>query len=322
MMDLATFKKTIQDRPLRISEVLSVAYSLLSQRFGRYLLLSLLIYIPVNLITSYFSVDMVLPQEITEVTVATLMPGMLKMIMTEVAMLFLELIAIQVTAVKVRNQLFDPENRSFGKLFYQGIRMWPRGALTLILVLIGAIVALMCTSGLVAIPIFGLIAIPILILIAIYLVMYMDLTGCCAALHGKFGFDNLRYISYLLKPNVRLVEPGSIPGGFLFDPKDPHSFVENDTRIRVLEPIAGKVRAIFIVIMLLSNGLSFLVAFLASGILGMIQNQWMNFGASVIIASIFSIFNIYSFICASLVFFNLEEMKRKNEVDSEIDPIV
>ena len=320
MMDLATFKKTIQERTLKISEVLSVAYSLLSQRFGRYLLLSLLVYVPINLVISYISEDVYLPAELTEAALETMIPGMLKVVLAEVGTLFLELIAIQVTAVKVKNQLFDEENKSFGKLFYQGVRMWPRGALTLVLVLIGAVVALMCTSGLMAIPVLWLIAIPLLVLIAIYLVLYIDLAGCCAALRGRFGFDNLRYIGFLLKPNVRMVDPATITNGFPVAPQD--QYLERAEKIQVLEPVSGKVRRIFIVIMLLSNGLSLLVTFLASGILGMITNVYLNYAASVVIASIFSIFNIYSFICAALVFFNLEEMKRKNKVDSELNRIV
>lgn len=320
MMDLATFKKTIQERPLKITEVLSVSYSLLSQRFGRYLLLSLLIYVPINLIISYISADVYLPAELTEEALETMLPGMLKVILAEVGTLFLELIAIQVTAVKVKNQLFDEENKTFGQLFYQGIRMWPRGALTLVLILIGAVVALMCTSGLMGIPILWLIAIPLLVLIGIYLVLYIDLAGCCAALRGRFGFDNLRYIAFLLKPNARMIDPATITNGFPVAPQD--QYLETAQQIQILEPISGKVRRIFLVIMLLSNGLSLLVAVLSSGILGLITNEWINYAASVLIASIFSIFNVYSFICAALVFFNLEEMKRKIKVDSESNRIV
>lgn len=277
-MDRETLIRTMGERKLRVSEIFSSSYSLLSNRFGSYLLLSVLVFLPANVILQYFTMKITMV-DLTGVDLLTadLTPYLQQYIHLIVANLtaeFIALIAILVTAVQVKNQLFDEKNHSFGTLFYRGIRMWPRAALTQVLVLLQMVVAVICCSMLLAMPLIGLIAIALLLLIAVRFVMYENFCGAAAALRGRMGFDNLRYVRFLLHG------------------KSMHYI------------------GLFAAVTVLSNGIIILVSLLSSNLFMAFTNEYVNMAISVGLSTLLSILNIFGYICGTLALFNAEETKR------------
>ncbi len=266
------------ERPLKISEIFSSSYSLLSNRFGSYLMLSFLVFLPANVILQYFTMKITMVDlEGVDLLTADLTPFLqqyLHLIVANLMAEFIALIAILVTAVQVKNQLFDEKNHTFGTLFYRGIRMWPRAALTQVIVLLQMITAVICCSMLLALPLIGLIAIALLLLIAIRFVMYENFCGAAAALRGRMGFDNVRYVRFLVHG------------------KSMHYI------------------GLFAAVTLLSNGVIILVSLLSSNLFLATANEYVNMAISVALSTLLSVLNIFGYICGTIALFNLEEMKR------------
>ena len=301
MMDRKTLTETMGMRFLRPGEVLSSGYALLSNRFGSYLLLSFLVYLPVNLINQYFAMQVDLTPLLENQTdyqvlmsdYQTLMSQYAHLIVAQAVTMYLTLVAALVCAVIVKNQLFDEENRSFGRNFYMGVRMWPRGALTLILIMIELIIGIIGSAMLMIIPLIGLISIALLLAIVFIFQMNFSLCSAAAATRGMFGFNNLRFVRIL---NMRYY---------------------------------GQTLGMFVIITLISNGISLVVSLLTGNLLTFSSNQWVMLGMSTLVSTILSILEIYGFVCGAIVYLNLEELKRPNnparagemkeEVDSEDD---
>lgn len=277
-MDRETLIRTMGERPLKISEIFSSSYSLLSNRFGSYLMLSFLVFLPANVILQYFTMKITMVDlEGVDLLTADLTPFLqqyLHLIVANLMAEFIALIAILVTAVQVKNQLFDEKNHTFGTLFYRGIRMWPRAALTQVIVLLQMITAVICCSMLLALPLIGLIAIALLLLIAIRFVMYENFCGATAALRGRMGFDNVRYVRFLVHG------------------KSMHYI------------------GLFAAVTLLSNGVIILVSLLSSNLFLATANEYVNMAISVALSTLLSVLNIFGYICGTIALFNLEEMKR------------
>ncbi len=293
MMDRQTLTDTMGQRLLKAGEVLSSGYALLSNRFGSYLLLSFLVYLPANLITGYFAMQIDLTpllevqNDLNLLTEAyeSLLGEYVHLIGAQLAVMFLTLVAAMVTAVIVKNQLFDEENRSFGKNFYQGVRMWPRGALSLILVLIELILGSFGCAMLMIVPLIGLVAFVLMIALVFIFQMNYSLSSAAAALRGRFGFDNLRYIRFLSAP----VYPQTI--------------------------------GIFAIVTLISNGILMIVSLLTTNLVTFSDNQWVMLAVSTLIDTILSILSVYGFVCGAIVFLNLEELHRpKTQPETENGP--
>lgn len=280
MMDRETLTRTMAERPLKISEVLGHAYALMSNRFGSYLGLSLLVFIPASALLQYFtmkvSVQVPEMEQLLNGTadLAVMERQMLYLLISNVCVTFLTLIAIMVSAVMVKNQLFDEENKTFGVLFYRGVRMWPRGALTLVLVMIEFFLAVFGCAMLMLVPLVGLLSFLLMALAAVWFVMYQNLCGCGSALRGRLGFDNMRYVRFLLS-------------GFM-----------------------KKEIGTFAVIILISEGVTLIVNLLTSNFLYISDNLWVQFAISVAISGIISVLNTYGYVCGTLVFLNLEEVQK------------
>ncbi|MCF0135808.1 MAG: hypothetical protein HUJ69_05240 [Lachnospiraceae bacterium] len=282
MMDRETLLKTMEERNLTVGEVLSHGFSLLSGRFGQYLLLSVLVFLPINLIQNYFSMQVDLSafyamdmEQLVQADLTPFMNDMAKTLAAAVGGQFLSLIAVLVSAVMVKNQLLDPENHGFGTLFYRGIRMWPRAALTVVLVLMQTFIGCMCAGMLMAFPLLGLLAIVLVVYVAIRYIMYENLCGAVAALRGRLGFDNMHYVKFLLQKSH------------------------------------FKVLGIFAIITLLSNGITLGVSLLSTNILSFSGNALVRLIIATLISTILSILNIFGYVCGTLILLNLEEMKRR-----------
>ena len=293
MMDRQTLTDTMGQRLLKAGEVLSSGYALLSNRFGSYLLLSFLVYLPANLITGYFAMQIDLTpllevqNDLNLLTEAyeSLLGEYVHLIGAQLAVMFLTLVAAMVTAVIVKNQLFDEENRSFGKNFYQGVRMWPRGALSLILVLIELILGSFGCAMLMIVPLIGLVAFVLMIALVFIFQMNYSLSSAAAALRGRFGFDNLRYIRFLSAP------------------------------------VYPQVIGIFAIVTLISNGILMIVSLLTTNLVTFSDNQWVMLAVSTHIDTILSILSVYGFVCGAIVFLNLEELHRpKTQPETENGP--
>ena len=293
MMDRQTLTDTMGQRLLKAGEVLSSGYALLSNRFGSYLLLSFLVYLPANLITGYFAMQIDLTpllevqNDLNLLTEAyeSLLGEYVHLIGAQLAVMFLTLVAAMVTAVIVKNQLFDEENRSFGKNFYQGVRMWPRGALSLILVLIELILGSFGCAMLMIVPLIGLVAFVLMIALVFIFQMNYSLSSAAAALRGRFGFDNLRYIRFLSAP------------------------------------VYPQVIGIFAIVTLISNGILMIVSLLTTNLVTFSDNQWVMLAVSTLIDTILSILSVYGFVCGAIVFLNLEELHRpKTQPETENGP--
>ena len=293
MMDRQTLTDTMGQRLLKAGEVLSSGYALLSNRFGSYLLLSFLVYLPANLITGYFAMQIDLTpllevqNDLNLLTEAyeSLLGEYVHLIGAQLAVMFLTLVAAMVTAVIVKNQLFDEENRSFGKNFYQGVRMWPRGALSLILVLIELILGSFGCAMLMIVPLSGLVAFVLMIALVFIFQMNYSLSSAAAALRGRFGFDNLRYIRFLSAP------------------------------------VYPQVIGIFAIVTLISNGILMIVSLLTTNLVTFSDNQWVMLAVSTLIDTILSILSVYGFVCGAIVFLNLEELHRpKTQPETENGP--
>jgi len=298
MMDRKTLIETMGQRPLRAGEVLSSGYALLSNRFGSYLLLSFLVYLPANLITEYFAqkVDLTALLEAQEASTLALteqyqalMGQYMHLMAAQAVTMFLTLVAAMVSAVIVKNQLFDEENRSFGKNFYLGVRMWPRGALTLILVMMELVIACIGCAMLMIVPLIGMVSIVLLMAIVFIFQMNFSLSSAAAALRGRFGFDNLRYIRFLNSG------------------------------------IYGHTLGIYVLVTILSNGILMAVSLLTGNLMTFSDNLWVMLAVSVLISTILSILEVYGFVCGAIVFLNLEELHRPKaekgpgEVKEEVD---
>lgn len=284
MMNRETLTRTMGERELKLSEILSHGFALLSNRFGRYLLLSVLVYLPINLMLQYFSmtadysflenVDPFNVESLAGMDMTPVVNNMLRTVLSHLGAEFLALIAVLVVAVIVKNQLFDPKNHSFGTSFYRGIRMWPRAALSLILVLIQMVLALMAASVFMMVPLIGLVSVAVVVFVAIRFSMYENLTGAVAALRGRLGFDNLRYIRFLTQKRF------------------------------------FRIWGCFAVLTLISNGIMLALESISMNLLLFSENMYVQGGIAVALSTFLSILNIFSFVCGTLILFNMEELKK------------
>ncbi len=276
MLERKEFNRAISERPLRLREILQQAFVLLNERFGGFILLMVAVYLPVHLITQYTLLQVDLSGESLE----QLWGQLLSVYKSEIGLSFLEMAAVLVTAVLVHNLIFDEERLPFGTAFYRGLRMWLRAALTVMLLMLLLFGTVMIAGPLMIMPGMLLFIFPLILLGAVMYNLFHSFICNTAALRGRFGFDGFRYVAFILR-------------GYM-----------------------GKALGSSAVILLLTGAGSMLCNYMLSSVTARIAIPWLAFGMQVVFSVLFSIWNIYSYIAFSILFFNLEELKReKRPVD-------
>lgn len=299
MMSVKELSIEMGRRPLKTGEILQGAWQLMNEKFSWFLILAVMIYLPINLIQQFplLSIDVsglaALAQS-SDVSMEELIRSDQMQILVKqagiqagisVAMLFVELIAVMVTAVILHYQLFVEtavdqagvpyhKKESFGQIFYQGIRMWPRGAVTLFFLLLGFLIAVLCLGMLSLSPVMLVMTVPVMIFCMLRFLMYESCSAAASALRGRVGFDNLQYVRLVLGDKAM----------YLF----------------------GQ----FTVAILISNGLSMLANIVMTMGYQYITNQWVSYAASCAVGTMLSVLNLYGFAAQILIFLSREEYLR------------
>ena len=167
------------------------------------------------------------------------------------------------------------ETKTFSAIFYRGIRMWPRAIVTLILVALGAVVSISAMSIFVIMPLLGLLVIPGVLLVAILLVMLQSCTGTTAALRARMGFDNIRYVFFVLKGRM------------------------------------WQTLGIFALITVLTGVLQMGLSLALSNIFDFITQPVVSMALQVVISTMTSIITMYGYTVGALVFMGAEYRKEK-----------
>lgn len=288
LMGTKELTDTMQKRTLTLGEILKYGYALTSQRFGQFMALSVIVYLPVYLISGYISLGIDVQTEDLEVMARSL----LKLALTDIVLMFVEIIGMLVTAVIVHNELFGQERLSFGTSFYRGIRAWPKEALTLMFLVIALVLGALITSAAMVVPVMVLFMFPLLMYLLFWFLMHQGMTACACALRGRFGFDSLHYVR------------------------------------EVVQNRYYQVLGQFAVVSLLSNLLSTVLSLLISSISSSISAQkYLSYFVNVGLSTAVSILNVFGFVCAALIFLSQEEytrceMQRREEFQNraEQDP--
>lgn len=266
-------REVLSMRLLSLKEILQQAFGLLNERFGVFMLLTLIVYLPTSLIGEYKMQQVDLSVE----TMEELLNQMMSVYQGQLGMLLLEMVAILVTAVLVHNFIFGEEKLSFGTAFYRGIRMWLRAVLTMVLLILAVLVLLMMIGFFAVMPGMILFIIPLVLLAAVVFSMLQVFICNAAALRGRMGFDNFRYINQVLKGE------------------------------------SGRAIAKYIVIFLITTGISLLGGLMLGNMTAYISNPWLASGMNILVSVVFSVCNIYGYVATSILFLNLEELKRQPE---------
>lgn len=272
--------KTMQKRTLSLGEILKQAFALLTERFGAFFLLVLLVYLPIRFVNEYAVMKLALPLdslENWEMLTAELTAKLAGLGGSQLVTSFLELVAMLVTAVMVHNLLFEPALLPFGAAFYRGVRSWLRSALTVMVIMLGLLMCLMSISIFVIMPGFALLMILLLlVLVAVYLLIK---TGACtaAALRGFWGLHNIRYVSFVYQ-------------GYM-----------------------GKAIGNTAAIVLLVGGINAGFNYLLSYMLRYIVDPWISLAVSVGFSTLLSMLTVYEFVALTLLFLSIEEKKRYEE---------
>ena len=256
-----------------VAENFKEAWTLMKSRFSYYVFLALLVYLPIQIVLQYQVSLLDLTVEAPEL----LMAQMSKLGIVQLVMTLLEEVAILVIAVICALWIDETqmETKTFSAIFYRGIHMWPRAIVTLILVALGAVVSISAMSIFVIIPLLGLLVIPGVLLVAILLVMLQSCTGTTAALRARMGFDNIRYVFFVLKGRM------------------------------------WQTLGIFALITVLTGVLQMGLSLALSNIFDFITQPVVSMALQVVISTMTSIITMYGYTVGALVFMGAEYRKEK-----------
>lgn len=259
-------------------EAMKGGFQLFKSRFKDFFLLTLLVYLPIQLAIQYRSGTLDLMTE----DLSVLAYQLLQILILQIILSFLELVALLVASVFSEHYISPPAEGEeaekpfpFSTAFYRGIRMWPRALVTYGFVVLGLVMIVVLIS--VFANLFLLILLPVILLIVVWFTMYKSFACTSAALRARFGFDALRYCSY-------------INSGYLI-----------------------KSLALFGLVALITEISSLFLSLFLDLILSLFSLGWLSFGLRVVFLTLFSIVNIYGYICGALWFMHLEHMKMIQE---------
>ena len=267
-----TLRSRMESRYLTAGEDFREAWQILKKRISYYGFLMLLVYLPIQAVLQYQTAQLDLSVEATELLLSQL--GRLGIV--EVVITLLEQVAILVVAVIVAYEI-DPDQSDvpFSTIFYRGVRMWPRAILTLVLVIFGAVCAMSAAVTLLLVPLIGLVAVAGVMLLAILLVLLQSCTGTAAALRGRMGFDNIRYVFFVLQGRM------------------------------------WRTMGTFAMITLLSTVLQLLISFALDALFAGISQPVVSMVISILISTGLSIITLYGYTVGAVLFVGAEIRKEK-----------
>ncbi|MBO6159270.1 MAG: hypothetical protein J6P72_08460 [Firmicutes bacterium] len=278
----------MRHRYLTGSELFKEAFHVFKEKPSYYFLLMLLVYLPIQIVLQYQSMQLDLSVESYELLGMQLlrfgMVEMVVMLLEQVAVLVIAVIACYyvertdpVLSAKVGEdgQVAPAPTETFQTLFYRGVRMWPRAVLTLVVVLFGVISAVMLLSSMMLMPLLGLFAMVGMVLLVILVSLLQSCTATTAALRGRMAFDNIRYVFFILQGRM------------------------------------WRSMGVFAFISFITSVFSIVFSLLTTLLLGGIENVAVSFTVSVVITTLLSVVQLYGYTVGALLFIGAEHRKER-----------
>ena len=266
-MNKQEVRESLSRREVHLREIFIWSLELLRERLGQYILLTIIIFLPTNLLLSFLLEQL---PETVDTTQYLRVSGM--QLLTNL----FSMIACSVCVIMVGDQLKEEsgEKKSFGVIFYEGIRTWPLFFLTTVMLmaaLVGVLLVLTILSSF--IPVLLVPAMAAIIILAFLLVVFMYGSNVIAARHRVMLRRNLEMLLEALKNHM------------------------------------GRTIGLILLVSLIGLGLSMPLLNLFEVAVG---NRLSGIGlviAETLIQTVLSIVNIYADIAVCLRFVNLEQIR-------------
>ena len=266
-MNKQEVRESLSRREVHLREIFIWSLELLRERLGQYILLTIIIFLPTNLLLSF------LLEQLPETVDAT---QYLRVSGMQLLTNLFSMIACSVCVIMVGDQLKEEngEKKSFGVIFYEGIRTWPLFFLTTVMLmaaLVGVLLVLTILSSF--IPVLLVPAMAAIIILAFLLVVFMYGSNVIAARHRVMLRRNLEMLLEALKNHM------------------------------------GRTIGLILLVSLIGLGLSMPLLNMFEILIG---NRLSGIGlviAETLIQTVLSIVNIYADIAVCLRFVNLEQIR-------------
>ena len=266
-MNKQEVRESLSRREVHLREIFIWSLELLRERLGQYILLTIIIFLPTNLLLSF------LLEQLPETVDAT---QYLRVSGMQLLTNLFSMIACSVCVIMVGDQLKEEsgEKKSFGVIFYEGIRTWPLFFLTTVMLmaaLVGVLLVLTILSSF--IPALLVPAMAAIIILAFLLVVFMYGSNVIAARHRVMLRRNLEMLLEALKNHM------------------------------------GRTIGLILLVSLIGLGLSMPLLNMFEILIG---NRLSGIGlviAETLIQTVLSIVNIYADIAVCLRFVNLEQIR-------------
>ncbi len=266
-MNKQEVRESLSRREVHLREIFIWSLELLRERLGQYILLTIIIFLPTNLLLSFLLEQL---PETVDTTQYLRVSGM--QLLTNL----FSMIACSVCVIMVGDQLKEEsgEKKSFGVIFYEGIRTWPLFFLTTVMLmaaLVGVLLVLTILSSF--IPVLLVPAMAAIIILAFLLVVFMYGSNVIAARHRVMLRRNLEMLLEALKNHM------------------------------------GRTIGLILLVSLIGLGLSMPLLNMFEILIG---NRLSGIGlviAETLIQTVLSIVNIYADIAVCLRFVNLEQIR-------------
>lgn len=266
-MNKQEVRESLSRREVHLREIFIWSLELLRERLGQYILLTIIIFLPTNLLLSF------LLEQLPETVDAT---QYLRVSGMQLLTNLFSMIACSVCVIMVGDQLKEEsgEKKSFGVIFYEGIRTWPLFFLTTVMLmaaLVGVLLVLTILSSF--IPVLLVPAMAAIIILTFLLVVFMYGSNVIAARHRVMLRRNLEMLLEALKNHM------------------------------------GRTIGLILLVSLIGLGLSMPLLNMFEILIG---NRLSGIGlviAETLIQTALSIVNIYADIAVCLRFVNLEQIR-------------
>lgn len=266
-MNKQEVRESLSRREVHLREIFVWSLELLRERLGQYILLTIIIFLPTNLLLSF------LLEQLPETVDAT---QYLRVSGMQLLTNLFSMIACSVCVIMVGDQLKEEsgEKKSFGVIFYEGIRTWPLFFLTTVMLmaaLVGVLLVLTILSSF--IPVLLVPAMAAIIILAFLLVVFIYGSNVIAARHRVMLRRNLEMLLEALKNHM------------------------------------GRTIGLILLVSLIGLGLSMPLLNVFEILIG---NRLSGIGlviAETLIQTVLSIVNIYADIAVCLRFVNLEQIR-------------
>ena len=187
-------KTQLESRELMLREIFPESFRLLTGRLSFYILLTMIIYIPANILVELLVTE--LPEEMA-------LDQYTRILVIQAAVSIYSMIGVSVTTILVRDQLNEKEDLRFLPCFSEGIRTWPYFLITMIVfmgvVILGLSVIVLVSS---AIPLLFVPAITLMLVVSVLAVLALYGSCIMAALHRTMLKKNLDQVNSVLKNHI------------------------------------------------------------------------------------------------------------------------